>query len=199
MAPWLRCIGPEHAQYVLQEAHFGICGAHAGPRTIAQKAARLGYYWPTMYIDATKLVESCQKCQEHAPTIRQPQHELTSISSPWPFYQWGIKIVGPFPEAPGRVKFLVVATDYFTKWVEAEPLATITGQKIVKFVYRNIVCRFGIPGKFISDNGKQFAENPFKSWCDELKIKQTFTSVAHPQANGQTEVTNRTLLQGLKT
>ena len=198
LTPWLRCTGPEQAKYVLREAHFGSCGAHAGARSITQKVARLGYYWPTMYQDATRIVETCQKCQHHAPTIRQPQCELTSISSPWPFYQWGIDIVGPFPEAPGRVKFLIVSIDYFTKWVEAEPVATITGKKILQFVWRNIVCRFGIPGIIISDNGKQFSNNPFKEWCEELKIKQNFTSVAHPQANGQTEVTNRTILQGLK-
>ncbi|GJX86673.1 reverse transcriptase domain-containing protein [Tanacetum coccineum] len=104
-----------------------------------------------------------------------------------------------FSESPRRVKFLVVAIDYFIKWVEATPLATITGKNILKFVWSNIVCRFGISGVIISDNGKQFAENPFRDWCNELKIKQKFTSVAHPQANGQTEVTNRILLQGLKT
>ncbi|GJX08447.1 reverse transcriptase domain-containing protein [Tanacetum coccineum] len=117
---------------------------------------------------------------------------------PWPFYQWGINLVGPFPEAPGRVKFLVVAVDYFTKWLEAEPLATIKGQRILKLVWNNIVCRFGILGIIISDNGKQFLDN-FHDWCKELNIKQQFTSVAHLQANGQIEVTNRTLLQGLKT
>ena len=124
---------------------------------------------------------------------------MTSMSSPWPFYQWGIDLVGPFPEAPGRVKFLVVAIDYFTKWVEAAPLATITGKKILKFVWSKIVCRFGIPGLIVSDNGKQFADNPFRDWCNELNLKQKFTSVAHPQANGQIEVTNRILLQDLKT
>ncbi|GJY15778.1 reverse transcriptase domain-containing protein [Tanacetum coccineum] len=106
--------------------------------------------------------------------------------------------LGPFPEAPRRVKFLFVTIDYFTKWVEAEPVATITGQKILQFIWRNIVCRFGIPGIIVSDNGKQFSNNPFREWCEELKIKQNFTSVAHPQANGQIEVTNRTILQGLK-
>ncbi|GJX97849.1 reverse transcriptase domain-containing protein [Tanacetum coccineum] len=195
----LQVFSPEEEEYVLKEAHFGSCGAHARARTIAQKATRLRYYWPTMYHDASKFVETCQACQQHAPTIRQPQYELTSISSPWPFYQWGIDIVGPFLEAPGQVKFLFVAIDYFTKWVKAKPPATITGQKILRFVCRNIVCRFGIPGIIISDNEKQFANNPFKEWCEELKISQHFTSVTHPQANGQTEVTNRTILQGLKT
>lgn len=72
-------------------------------------------------------------------------------------------------------------------------MASITGNNILKFVYKDIVCRFGIPRTIISDNGKQFAENLFKSWCEGLRITQRFTSVYHPQANGQTEVTNRTL------
>ncbi|GJU56929.1 reverse transcriptase domain-containing protein [Tanacetum coccineum] len=199
LAPWLRCIGPNQAQYILQEVHFGSCGTHAEARTIAQKAARLGYYWPTMYQDATHIIITCRNCQEHAPILRKPQYDMTSIYSPWPFYKWGIDIVGHFPEAPGKVKFLVVAIDYFTKWVEAAPLATITGKNILKFVWTNIMCRFGISGIIVSDNGKQFSENPFRDWCSELNIKQQFTSVAHPQANGQTGVTNRTLLQGLKT
>lgn len=97
------------------------------------------------------------------------------------------------------MKFLLVAVDYFTKWVEVEPLATITGKNVLKFVWRNIVCRFGVPHILVSDNGRQFAEDPFKAWCLEMKITQKFTSVAHPQANGQVEVTNRTLLHGIKT
>ncbi|GJX68019.1 reverse transcriptase domain-containing protein [Tanacetum coccineum] len=87
---------------------------------------------------------------------------LTPITSPWPFYKWGIDIAGPFPEGPGKVKFLIVAIDYFTKWIEAKPVAAITGAQIKKFVWDNIVCRFGLPGEIISDNGKQFRDNPFK-------------------------------------
>ncbi|XP_071740616.1 uncharacterized protein [Rutidosis leptorrhynchoides] len=86
LTPWLRCVQPDEAQYVLEEAHFGICGAHDGARTIAQKVARLGYFWPTMYKDATKIIETCQSCQEHAPITRQKQCDMTSISSPWPFH-----------------------------------------------------------------------------------------------------------------
>ncbi|GKC77597.1 reverse transcriptase domain-containing protein, partial [Tanacetum coccineum] len=66
----------------------------------------------------------------------------------------------PFPEAHGRVKFLIVAVDYFTKWIEAKPIATITGSQVKKFVWDNIVCRFGLLGEIISDNGKQFRDNP---------------------------------------
>lgn len=94
---------------------------------------------------------------------------------------------------------MIVAIDYFTKKVEAEPLTNITGKAIQKFFWKNIVCHFGLPCIVISDNGQQFAKNPFKKWCKDLKITQYFTSIRYPQANGQAENFNRTLLHGLKT
>nr|GEX48987.1 reverse transcriptase domain-containing protein [Tanacetum cinerariifolium] len=96
---------------------------------------------------------------------------LTLITSPWPFYKCGIDIAGLSPESPGKVKFLIVAINYFTNWIEAKPVATITGDQIKKFVWDNIVCRFCLPGEIISDNGNQFRDNPFKdkSLGEEIK------------------------------
>ena len=124
---------------------------------------------------------------------------MTTIASPWPFTQWGIDIVGPLPQGKGQVKFLLVAIDYFTKWVKAEALATITEARIRSFVWKNIICRFGIPLTIISDNGRQFDSQGFREFCSDLGIKNQFSSPGHPQANGQTEVTNRTLLKIIKT
>ena len=107
--------------------------------------------------------------------------------------------MGPFPTALRQLKFLVVDIDYFTKWVEAEPLATITEKSIHTFVWRNIICRYGIPRVFVSDNGKQFDNSAFRDFCSELGIKNHYSSLAHPQANGQVEVTNQTLLKIIKT
>ncbi|GJZ54189.1 reverse transcriptase domain-containing protein [Tanacetum coccineum] len=103
--------------------------------------------------------------------------------SPWPFYKWGIDIVGPFPEGPDKLKFLIVAIDYFTKWIEAKPVATITGNQVKKFVWDNIVCRFGLLREILPDNEKQFRDNPFKDWCEKLSIRRRFAFVKHPQAN----------------
>nr|GEW24922.1 reverse transcriptase domain-containing protein [Tanacetum cinerariifolium] len=186
------------AQYVMREIHEGSCSMHAGPRSVVAKAVRLGYYWPTMHRDARDMIRKCNDYQIHRPVIRHPQQPLTPITAPWPFYKWGIDIAGPFPEGPGKVKFLIVAMDYFTKWIEAKAMATITGGQVKKFVWDNIVCRFGIPGKIISDNGKQFAENPFKDWCDKLNITQRFASVKHPQSNGLVERANRSLREDIK-
>nr|GFA27853.1 reverse transcriptase domain-containing protein [Tanacetum cinerariifolium] len=82
LTPWLRCVGPLQAEYVIREIHEGSCSMHAGPRD----------------------------CQIHRPVTRHPQQPLTPITAPWPFYKWGIDIAGPFPEGPGKVKFLIVAS-----------------------------------------------------------------------------------------
>ncbi|GKB14189.1 reverse transcriptase domain-containing protein [Tanacetum coccineum] len=154
LRPWLRCVGPLQANYVLREIHEGSCSMHAGTRSVVAKALRIGYYWPTMHKDARVLIRACGDYQVHKPVPRNPQQTLTPIMSPWPFYKWGIDIDGPFLEGPGKVKFLIVAIGYFTKWIKAKPVATITGNQIKKFVWENIVCRFELPGEVISDNGK---------------------------------------------
>ncbi|GJS12599.1 reverse transcriptase domain-containing protein [Tanacetum coccineum] len=132
------------------------------------------------------------------PIPRHPQQELTPITSPWPFHKWGIDIAGPFPVAAGGLKFLIVAIDYFTKWIEAKAVATITGNQVKRFVWDNIVCRFGLPGEIVLNNGKQFCDNPFKDWCTRLSITQRFASVKHPQTNGLVERANRSLGEGIK-
>ncbi|KAL0409949.1 UNVERIFIED_CONTAM: Retrovirus-related Pol polyprotein from transposon opus [Sesamum latifolium] len=122
------------------------------------------------------------------PTMKQDAIRLTM----------GDRHRRPFPLAYGQRKFLLVAVDYFTKWVEAEPLARITEGEVMKFIWKNIICRFGIPREIISDNGRQFQGRKIQEWFQGLRIKQRFTTVAHPQANGQVEVTNRILVQGIK-
>ncbi|KAK3024810.1 hypothetical protein RJ639_044120 [Escallonia herrerae] len=107
-------------------------------------------------------------------------------------------ILGPFPMATGQRRFVIVAIDYFTKWTKAEPLATITASKCEEFLWKNVVCCFGVPKILITDNGKQFDNSNFRSFCEGLSISLRFTSVAHPQSNGQTENMNRSILQGLK-
>ena len=90
--------------------------------------------------------------------------------SPWPFAMWGIDIIGVLPIARGGAKYAIVAVDYFTKWVEAEPLTTITARKVIVFVVRNIICRFRILKTIITDNGTQFDSIEFKNFCQKYKI-----------------------------
>uniref|UniRef100_A0A2N9G704 Uncharacterized protein n=1 Tax=Fagus sylvatica TaxID=28930 RepID=A0A2N9G704_FAGSY len=116
----------------------------------------------------------------------------------WSFSQWGLDIVGPLPRAPGNRQWLIVATDYFTKWVEAEPLVHITDADSKRFVWKNIITRFGIPRVLVSDNGSQFTSGPFREFCEQYGIRNHFSTPAYPQANGQAESSNKTLLDGIK-
>jgi hypothetical protein len=196
--PLLKCLGPEASNRVLQEIHEGVCSSHIGPRTLAQKIFRQGYWWPTVMADSEKYVLSCAKCQEFAKVCHAPATPIVNIVSPWPFMQWGMDLVGPLPQASRQRKFIIVAIDYFTKWIEAEPLASITGASITKFFRNSIIYRFGIPKYLITDNGSQFASPDLRELCGKYKITQKFTSVYHPQANDEVENANRTILDGLK-
>ncbi|GKC70870.1 reverse transcriptase domain-containing protein [Tanacetum coccineum] len=124
---------------------------------------RQGYYWPSMHRDTKEVVDKCDSCQIHASIPRLPKTRLTSVVSPWPFYQWGLDIVGPLPEGLKKLKFIIVAIDYFTMWMKAKPLANTTGKDVKKFVWENIVCRFGLARVIVTDNETQLVNDPFKS------------------------------------
>jgi ribonuclease HI len=196
--PYLLCVHPDLVPNLLYEIHEGVCGGHTGGRSLAHRAIGQGYWWPYMQKDAAQYVRRCEKCQLFAPAIHKPASQLNPISSPWPFAQWGLDLVGPLPRATGNRQWLIVATDYFTKWVEAEPLARITDSESRKFIWKNIITRFGIPKCLISDNGTQFDSGPFKKYCSEFGIRNHFSSPAYPQGNGQAESSNKTILNGIK-
>ena len=123
---------------------------------------------------------------------------LNPLSSPWPFAQWGLDIVGPFPKATGKKKYLLVGTDYFTKWFEAEPLTNIRDVDTKKFFWKNVVTRFGVPHSLILDNGLQFDSKSFRLYCSELGITNIYSTPAYPQGNGQAEAINKVIVNGIK-
>ena len=104
----------------------------------------------------------------------------------------------PFSKAVGNKKYLLVGTDYFTKWVEAEPLANIRDVDAKRFIWKNIVTRFGVPHVLISDNGLQFNSKMFRKYCGELGITNRYSTPAYPQGNGQAETVNKVIVSGLK-
>ncbi|CAJ2668042.1 unnamed protein product [Trifolium pratense] len=196
--PLLRCVEESEVTSILGEIHEGINGQHIGGRSLARKALRAGFYWPTMQADAKEHVKKCDKCQRHGDMHLAPPNELKTLSSPWPFSWWGMDLLGPFPTAAGQNKYLIVAVDYFTKWIEAEPLANITTFNVLRFFKRNILARFGIPQVVITDNGTQFTDKKVREFMAKIGTTQHFTYVEHPQTNGQAEAANRVILRGLK-
>lgn len=106
--------------------------------------------------------------------------------------------MGPFPTAVGNKRYLLVGTDYFTKWIEAEPLANIRDVDAKRFVWKNIVTRFGVPHTLISDNGLQFNSKAFRRYCCELGITNRYSTPAYSQGNRQAEAVNKVIVNGLK-
>ena len=145
-----------------------------------------------------KYVKKYDQCQRYAPNIHQPGRVLNPLSSSWLFAQWGLDIVGPFPKAAENKRYMLVGTEYFTKWVEAEPLANIKDVYAKKFVWKNIVTRFGVPCTLISDNGLKFDSKSFRRYCCNLGITNKYSTPAYLQGNGQVETVNKVIVSGLK-
>jgi hypothetical protein len=148
----LRCVDEQEAKKLMHDVHDGTFGTHATGHTMSRKLLRAGYYWITMERDCYKHAKRCHKCQIYADKIHVPPHALNVISSPWPFPMWGIDIIGRIePKASNGHRFILVAIDYFTKWVEAASYANVTKQVVVKFIKNNIICRYGVPNKITTD------------------------------------------------
>ncbi|VFQ73798.1 unnamed protein product [Cuscuta campestris] len=194
----LRCLKAAEAKALMEEIHEGVCAAHQGPYSISRRAIIQGYFWPTMRKDCEEYVRKCPTCQQFQNIPGRPATNYTPISSVIPFSRWGIDLLGALPKGAGQARWIVVAIDYFKKWVEAKPLAGITGRQMIDFVGANILCRFGVPKQIISDNGTQFEEAEFQDFLKTWGIQHTKVSVAYPHANGQVENVNRTIIDGIK-
>ena len=113
--PYLLCVPPEATKSLLEELHEKICKSHTGGRSLAHRTIPQGYWWPNLQREAQDYVKKCNQCQRLAPNIHQLGGILNPLSSPWPFAQWGLDIVGPFPKTVGNKRYLLVGTNYFTK------------------------------------------------------------------------------------
>ncbi|XP_026430940.1 uncharacterized protein LOC113328063 [Papaver somniferum] len=110
---------------------------------------------------------------------------LNTSTNVWPFGKWGIDIVGPFIPGTGQKRFLIVATDYFTKWAEVKAVQHIRDKDIFTFIFENIICRFGILAQLVSDSGKQFEGENITMLLNAFKIQSGKSTPLYPQSNGQ--------------
>lgn len=134
------------------------------------KIKKLGFYWPTMEVDCQRHAARCEKCQRHAPIIHAPTEHLKATAPPYLSMRWAMDIFEPLPRSR-QWRHLLVMTHYFTKWVEAEAYPSIKDEQVRKFVWKNIICRHGLPYEIVTDNGSQFISNDFEDFCASLKIR----------------------------
>ncbi|XP_024010604.1 uncharacterized protein LOC112086031 [Eutrema salsugineum] len=197
LGPLITCVERPKARKIMHEVHSGACGNYSSGRSLAIKIKRHGYFWSTMVKDCERFTAKCEKCQWHAPTIHQPTELLSSISSPYLFMRWSMNIVGPLHRSKQK-RFLLVLTDYFSKWVEADSYASINDAQVENFVWENIICRHGVPYEIVTDNGSQFISTRFEAFCEKWKIRLSKSTPSYPQRNGQAEAANKTILDDLK-
>ena len=187
-----RCIFQSEVQTILDGCHKDSCGGHFAGDSTARKALTSGYWWPTLFKDAHRYTRQCDPCQRMGRPTATSAMPLVPILAQAPFEKWGIDFVGPIAPASrhGQNRYILVATEYVTKWAEAAAVKNDNAVTVAKFLYENIITRFGCPKELVSDRGTHFINNTIEALTDKYEIKHRKTTPYHPRANGQTEKTN---------
>lgn len=179
---------------ILYDLHTSPLGGHFGFKKVISKAIEK-YHWPTMGKDIKSYIESCDSCQRFGNPRKIQLTE--SIPVVRPFYQIGIDYVGPLEKTESGNRFIVVATDYFTKWPEARAVKTATAKEAAQFLYEEIICKHGVPSVVLSDRGAHFVNETIQLLKEEIGFRHKLASPYHPQTNGLTEKFNGTLCRSL--
>nr|GEW24273.1 reverse transcriptase domain-containing protein [Tanacetum cinerariifolium] len=158
---------------------------------IAKKVFDSGLYWPTIYRDAQDLVKNYDVCQRQGKISQRDEIPQNSIQVCKCFDVWGIDFMGPFSSSRGN-KYILVAVDYMSKWVEAKALSTNDARVVCKFL-KNLFARFGTPRAIISDRGTHFCNDQFTKVMLKYGVTYRLATSYHPQTSGQVEVSNRGL------
>jgi hypothetical protein len=148
----LKYLNEEEAKTLMREIHEGVYGAHQSAFKMKWMIRNNNNYWPTILEDYFKYYKGCQECQKFGSIQRVPASAMNPIIKPWPFRGWAIDLIGQiYPPSSKGHKFVLVATYYFTKWVEAIPIKTVMSGNMIDFVSEHIVYRFGIPQTITTD------------------------------------------------
>jgi hypothetical protein len=195
----LHCLIESETDSIMQEFHAGDCGGHLYWKSTVDKILRAGYYWPTMFSDVKKFTTSCHKCQLFEGKRQLLPLPLRPISTERPFQQWGLDFIGEIhPSSSGQHRWILTATDYFTKWIEAAPCRRANDSVIIQFLENNILARFGCPDKIITDNAAAFKSKKMVNFCHKFHITLGHSTAYYPQGNGLAESSNKSLINIIK-
>ncbi|GJV23461.1 reverse transcriptase domain-containing protein [Tanacetum coccineum] len=184
-----RCVHGQESVDILTACHNGPTGGHHGANYTAKKVFDSGFYWPTIYRDAHDMVKSCDSCQRQGKISQKDEMPQNAIQVCEIFDVWGIDFIGMFPSSRGN-KYILVAVDYLSKWVEAKALSTNNARVVVKFL-KSLFARFGTPRAIISDRGTHFCNDQFAKFMLKYGVTHRLSTAYHPQTSGQVEVSNR--------
>nr|GEW43839.1 reverse transcriptase domain-containing protein [Tanacetum cinerariifolium] len=186
-----RCVHGQEAIDILKACHNEPNEGHHDPNYTAKKVFDSGFYWPTIYRDAHNLVKSYDACQRQGKISQRDEIPQNAIQVCEIFDVWGIDFMGPFSSSRGN-KYILVAVDYLSKWVEAKALPTNDARVVCKFL-KSLFARFGTPCAIISDRGTHFCNDQFTKAMLKYGVTYRLSIEYHPQTSGQVKVSNRVL------
>ena len=161
---------------MIREVHAEVCRLHMEGHMLALKIMRTGYFWLTMETECYQFVKRCPECQMHGDFIHVPPSELHALTSPQPFSVWGVDMIRKVSlKSSSRHEYILVAIDYFIKWVEATSYASLATAKVAKFIRSHIICQYGIPHELISNRGVHF-RGEVNTLVQEYGIQQYWLS-----------------------
>jgi hypothetical protein len=164
----LRCIDENQAQELIKEFHEGIFGGHFSPTATAHKIIRAGFYWPSIFRYSYTTIRKCFSCQQFSGKMKKVVMPLQLIVVEQPFSQWGLDVVALINlKSSKEHMYILTTTDYFTKWPEVVALKKVDAEELIGCLKDNILSRFGVADKFITDNGSIFIGSKFTEFCGQ--------------------------------
>nr|XP_033516762.1 protein NYNRIN-like [Nicotiana tomentosiformis] len=188
----LRYVDAAEATKLLEEVHAGTSGPHMNGFTLAKNILRAIYFSMTMESDSICYVQKCYQCWIHGDYIWVPPNELNVMGSPWSFATWGMNVIGPIePATSNGHRFILVAIDYFTKWVEASTYKVVTKKVVADLFRHNIVCQFGMLESIITDNAANLNSDLMREICEKFRIVHRNSTAYRLQMNGAVEAAKK--------
>ncbi|GJR94463.1 reverse transcriptase domain-containing protein [Tanacetum coccineum] len=181
----------QEANDILKACHEGPTGGQHSANLTARKIFDVGFFWPTIYQDAHTMIKSCDTCQRQGKISQQDEMPQNAIQVCEIFDVWGINFIGPFPSSRGN-KYILLAVDYLSKWVETKALPKNDARVVIKFL-KSFFARFGTPRAIISDHRTHFYNDQFAKVMSKYGVTHHLAIANHPQTSGQVEVSNRGL------
>ena len=192
-----RCIPEEEIESVITHCHSSPCGGHMSKSKTVAKILQPGILWPTMFRDVHIFTMECHRCQRTGNISGRHEMPQKYILEVEVFDVWGIDFMGPFPSSMGN-KYILVAVDYVSKWIEAIASPTNDAKVVVKMFKNIIFLRFGVPRLVISDGGSHFISKIFENLMTKYGVRHRAVTPYHPQTNGMAEISNREIKQILE-
>ena len=190
----LKVVKDDQKEVILYMSHKHPLGGHFAKEATYNKIL-LTHYWKGMKKDIQEYIKNCEQCQMRGDKGGEEFLNLIKVTRAWEMI--GMDFISPFNRSRKSNKYILVVTEYLTKWVEAKAMREATGEKVAEYLYKEIICRHGCPKTIISDRGTHFNNKVVQNLCDKFQIHQQLSSSYHPQTNGLTERFNKTLCETL--